>query len=342
MIVEEEKKNEESEKSLLVDLFECCLLLNRWASSELILPCVPCILKVASVKEENEEAQKEVETALLALSCVNSFSKVPKELYLNEFKEIIEYHQEYRNLTRLAYQSAWRFLIKQLDNGKSLEEVITNELCFEEEAKRELEELTRCVDWKKKEEEIGKDEGKDVSWNEELVKLIRSIVQVFRVAKKNYEEMSIKCIELIRSAAESASVKVEDLLKGGAINAVLEKIQRQTLKKGVVHECFLFFTNVSERLKKKKKNEMEEEEEEEEFDEGDEEKEEENKEEKDRKKKEEKEEAKRKATKKEIFEKMEEQGYEDTITSFYGTIDFLKKKYHFQLSLNICDYFVNV
>ncbi|KAH7816390.1 TSET complex, TPLATE subunit B [Monocercomonoides exilis] len=190
------------------------------------------------------------------------------------------------------------------DDDESLEEVMVNELHFARAA-RELEELTRCVDWKKKEEEMNKDEGKEVhiimrllfvlfdffhscrSWNEELVKLIRSIVQVFRATKKNYGEMSIECIKLIRSAAESVSVKVEDLLKGGAINAVLEEIQRQTLNKGVAYECLQFFTNVSERLKRKTDDELEEEEEEEEFDEGDEERDDEKEEEKDGKKKEE-------------------------------------------------------
>ncbi|KAH7818888.1 uncharacterized protein MONOS_1740 [Monocercomonoides exilis] len=68
MIYEEEKKKEEKNKGLLIDLCECYLLLNSSDSQELLTTCVPCLLKAASVKEESEEVQTEVEMALLALS----------------------------------------------------------------------------------------------------------------------------------------------------------------------------------------------------------------------------------------------------------------------------------
>ncbi|KAH7827994.1 uncharacterized protein MONOS_17235 [Monocercomonoides exilis] len=125
MIDENEKKKEINEK-ILTDLCECYLLLNRWFSSEMDSICVPCLLKETGKKEENEVIQKEVEMVLLALSCTYKYDNVSKELYLNEIKTIIEYHQEHHNLTRLAYQSAWR------------------------EVAGELEDLLKCMDWKRK------------------------------------------------------------------------------------------------------------------------------------------------------------------------------------------------
>ncbi|KAH7817052.1 uncharacterized protein MONOS_18167 [Monocercomonoides exilis] len=160
MIINEERKKDEKKAKLFVDACECYLLLSRWASSELILICVPCLLKSALKKEESEETQKEVEMALLALSCVDQFYDLRQELYLKEIKEISEYQKEHRNLTRLRYD-------------RSLEDVIVNELHFGREAARELEELTRNMDWKKKEgEEMNKEEAKEeltlVRWLETL------------------------------------------------------------------------------------------------------------------------------------------------------------------------------
>eukprot|EP00770_Monocercomonoides_exilis_P010562 MONOS_10509.1-p1 / transcript=MONOS_10509.1 / gene=MONOS_10509 / organism=Monocercomonoides_exilis_PA203 / gene_product=unspecified product / transcript_product=unspecified product / location=Mono_scaffold00480:47168-48067(+) / protein_length=249 / sequence_SO=supercontig / SO=protein_coding / is_pseudo=false len=142
MIDDEEEKNEEKNESLLIDLCECYLFLNYRFSSELISMCVPCLLKVALKKEENEVSQKEVEMALLALSNIECFF-MEQKLYLNEIKEIIQYHQEYHNLTRLAYQTAWRFLVSRLWADNSLEEAIVIELRFAREAIKELEELSK-------------------------------------------------------------------------------------------------------------------------------------------------------------------------------------------------------
>ncbi|KAH7823182.1 uncharacterized protein MONOS_17621 [Monocercomonoides exilis] len=102
MIDDEEKKKEKRNENLLTELCESNVLLNVGASSQLISVCVPCLLKAALKKEENEEAQKEKEMAFLALSCHDEFYEIEKELYDNEIKEIIQHHQEHRNLTRLA------------------------------------------------------------------------------------------------------------------------------------------------------------------------------------------------------------------------------------------------
>ncbi|KAH7815318.1 uncharacterized protein MONOS_4498 [Monocercomonoides exilis] len=239
---EEEEKNE----NLLIDLRECYLLLSRWASSELILTCMPCVLKVASVKEESEEVQKEVEIALLALCEIGVF-KVKQEQYLKEITEIIEHQQKHRNLTKLAYQSAWQFLMNRLFNDDSLEDTIVNELNFVKEATKELEALIKCMDWKKKdgEEKGGKEVKEEIVlirwlrmikiyyrrcrlWNEEFVWLVSSIVQLFRTAKDNYRGICKECIELLSKAANCKAVKVENLLKGAAFNMILEVIIQST------------------------------------------------------------------------------------------------------------------
>ncbi|KAH7814923.1 uncharacterized protein MONOS_11123 [Monocercomonoides exilis] len=77
-------------------------------SDALLSICVPRLLNVALEKKENEEAQKEVENALVALSSVWMMNKKTKKMCSNDIKEIIQYHQENHNLTRLAYQSAWQ------------------------------------------------------------------------------------------------------------------------------------------------------------------------------------------------------------------------------------------
>eukprot|EP00770_Monocercomonoides_exilis_P015458 MONOS_15408.1-p1 / transcript=MONOS_15408.1 / gene=MONOS_15408 / organism=Monocercomonoides_exilis_PA203 / gene_product=unspecified product / transcript_product=unspecified product / location=Mono_scaffold01223:9027-10680(-) / protein_length=411 / sequence_SO=supercontig / SO=protein_coding / is_pseudo=false len=309
MIIEEEKKKEEKNKRLLIDLCEFYVLLNDNINSEIISICVPCLLKVASDKEESGETRKEVEIALLALSNIENYF-LRQELYLKEITEIIEYQKKHRNLTRLAYWSVWDFLIHRLLADNSLEEVIVNELHFSREAARELEELTRNVNWKKKEEEMNKEEAKEKLtlkrwletfsiyflrcklWNEENAGVINSIVQVYRAAKgDNHRGISDWCTYPLRNASENRVVKINDLLKGRAVEAVLEEIRQPTLDDNAMRNCLYFFLNVSKRLKRKTNNEANE--------------------------------AKRIELKRKIFENMEEEGYEDTITSFQ---ELLKNK----------------
>ncbi|KAH7821193.1 uncharacterized protein MONOS_18641 [Monocercomonoides exilis] len=308
MIVEEEQKKEEKDDNLLTDLCECYIFLYFHISPEMISICVPCLLKAASNKEVNEEVQKEVEMALLALSSIKD-QKAKRELYLNEIKEIIKFHQKHHNLTQLAYQSAWKFLIKEFFIDKSLEEVITNELHFAREAGRELEELTKCVDWKigkgKEREKETKEELTLIRWlevdenyfrrceskNEEYVGLIRSIVKLFRAAKDNYGNIYKKCILSFEKVVHKGFMNVDYLLKGGAIDAVLEEMHRPTLNKKMIGEIFDFLESISEEIKDKNIFERKEE--------------------------------KRKIMKRNLFEKMEEEGYEDILISFHkGFRDF--------------------
>ncbi|KAH7825014.1 uncharacterized protein MONOS_17467 [Monocercomonoides exilis] len=158
----------------------------------------------SSNREENVETQKEAEIAFLAFSNISQYSKVEQELYLNELKEIIKYNQDHHDMTHVAYQSAWCFLIDRLLYDKNVEEVIVNVLHFGREAAREFEELTECIDWKKNDEnEKRRRETKEefiitrwlnevydffdscILWNEELVVLFSSIVRVYRAAKDN-------------------------------------------------------------------------------------------------------------------------------------------------------------
>ncbi|KAH7827149.1 uncharacterized protein MONOS_17358 [Monocercomonoides exilis] len=325
MIFEEEEKKERTNEKLLIDLCECYLLLNGCASSELISICVPCLLEAALKKDESEETRKEKEIALLALSHIDRHYCLRQELYLKEITEIIKNHQEHRNLTQLAYQSAWSYLICRSYYCKSLEDVVVNELHFIRESIRELEELWKSVDWKRKEEVNGRIEvmiirrwlnevydffDSSMLWNEEFAGLIGSIVQVFRAAKGNNGVICNLCIYSLRNASEKRVVRVEDLLKSGAIDAVLDEMQRPKLYDNIAYECFQFFMNVSKKLKEKTDNKMEE--------------------------------VKRKATKMETFEKLEEEGYEDTIACFHKIFEFINKKYYDDLSLSISDYLVNI
>ncbi|KAH7822913.1 uncharacterized protein MONOS_8525 [Monocercomonoides exilis] len=67
MIIDENKKKKD--ENLLTDLCECFAWLNDDddISDELRSIIVPCLLKAASKKDENEETQKEEEVALQAL-----------------------------------------------------------------------------------------------------------------------------------------------------------------------------------------------------------------------------------------------------------------------------------
>eukprot|EP00770_Monocercomonoides_exilis_P014393 MONOS_14339.1-p1 / transcript=MONOS_14339.1 / gene=MONOS_14339 / organism=Monocercomonoides_exilis_PA203 / gene_product=unspecified product / transcript_product=unspecified product / location=Mono_scaffold00984:20000-20750(-) / protein_length=210 / sequence_SO=supercontig / SO=protein_coding / is_pseudo=false len=76
MIIDEnEKKKEEKNEKFLTDLCECYALLIYQFSCELLSIIVPCLLKAASKKEGNEETQKEVKMALLALSNIKQWDK---------------------------------------------------------------------------------------------------------------------------------------------------------------------------------------------------------------------------------------------------------------------------
>ncbi|KAH7832221.1 uncharacterized protein MONOS_11443 [Monocercomonoides exilis] len=254
MIFEEKKKEEEMNEKFLTDLCECFALLDEgFITFELHFICVPCLLKAASDKEETEEVQKDVEMALLALCCIEENQGIGEEQFLNEIKEIIRHHQKHRNLTQLAYQSAWQFMMDRFFRDTKLEEVL-NELQFVRETAKELDALMKCVDWKKEKGEKRRKDTKEELivlrwlqkfeyffrmrelWDEEYVGLLSSFVGLFRASRDNYRGISKLCIESLDFSASNRAVKVEDLLKGGTIDAVLQVILRPILDDEITFE----------------------------------------------------------------------------------------------------------
>eukprot|EP00770_Monocercomonoides_exilis_P002166 MONOS_2150.1-p1 / transcript=MONOS_2150.1 / gene=MONOS_2150 / organism=Monocercomonoides_exilis_PA203 / gene_product=unspecified product / transcript_product=unspecified product / location=Mono_scaffold00042:140919-142139(+) / protein_length=387 / sequence_SO=supercontig / SO=protein_coding / is_pseudo=false len=275
MIMKEEKKKEGRNEQLLIDLLECTLLLTDFfTQEETVLFGVHCLLKAAFNKEENKETQKEVEMALLSLSNIGWEKKMAKELYLNRIKEIIRNHQEHHNLTRLAYQSSWYFLIKRFHNDGSLEDVIVDELHLMKETTRELEELAKHVDWVGEARKLGKMTEVHVlkrwfnilnsyfDWVEskggDCSDFVQFIVELCRVKMKNDAEMLRALLNLIGIMADNSSIEIESILKGEAIDFALEEICQSTLNNNIARSCIKIFLHLDKRLSKKTDCEHEE------------------------------------------------------------------------------------
>ncbi|KAH7818429.1 uncharacterized protein MONOS_16148 [Monocercomonoides exilis] len=344
MISESKKKNEERNDNLLVDLCECYLTLYKDHSPFLKWLFMPCLLKVALKKDENEVTQKEVEMALLALSNIGN-NKLDEELYLNKIKRIVKYHQMHHNLTCLAYQSAWEILVRKFYNynymrrfrvgrrfhtgEEPFEEVELNELHFAREAARELDELTKCVDYQIKEEKEKVQKTEEMSllmrwlqilglyfclcklWNLEFLVLLCNVAKVYQAVKDYFRKICRLCIDVFEAASESNGVKIYDLWGSGADDVILEQFHKSTLDDKMACKGLEFYVYASRRLNEKEGFPFEE--------------------------------AKRKRLKRKVFEKMEEEGYEDCILSFHKTFNFHQKKSHSsKLSLNVYDYFIYV
>ncbi|KAH7828259.1 uncharacterized protein MONOS_8119 [Monocercomonoides exilis] len=327
MIEEYEKKGNEKNEQLLIDLCESYLFLGCSLSSESLSICISCLLKVALNQKKDEDAQIKVEMALLALSNIYLRIDAKTELYVNSIEKIIKHHQEYCNLTRLAYQSTWKFLINQFFCIRRLEDVIVNELHFAREARRELKELSNCVNWKRKEEEEGKTriEAKEIMiikrwldeleayfrscklWNEEFVGLLGSIVEIFREARDNHKVVSCNCIESLESITENRDVNVCCLLESGAVDVVMEELVQLNIENLRISYCLGFCSSICGRLNinKGKKKDI----------------------------------AEQKELKKKLFEKMEEQGYEDLIFVLCNCI-VVKRTRNYFLITNFKDYFI--
>eukprot|EP00770_Monocercomonoides_exilis_P004676 MONOS_4654.1-p1 / transcript=MONOS_4654.1 / gene=MONOS_4654 / organism=Monocercomonoides_exilis_PA203 / gene_product=unspecified product / transcript_product=unspecified product / location=Mono_scaffold00126:38810-40123(+) / protein_length=375 / sequence_SO=supercontig / SO=protein_coding / is_pseudo=false len=325
MIIDEYKKKEKDE-ALLADLCECYLTLESRISYDLKSICVPCLVKAGLKKGEDENTQKEVEMAFLALSNFSDEYIVREEIYINKIKMIIKFHQKQHILTRLAYQSVWMFLIFRIGSNTILEKEIANGLHFIREAAKELEELTNCVNWKREKEAV--EDGKETKeeliilrwletlnfcyfacelWSKDYSRLIFSLVHLYRAAKEYSREIRDHCIARIRGAAISRPVEFEDLLNGGAVDLILEEFIQPNADCTQFEQIIMFFGDLSSGLKGKMKNNYDE--------------------------------AKRKDAKRKIFEKMEVEGYEDCITGFRNHIVKDKYGFHFLIK-NIEDYFI--
>ncbi|KAH7821149.1 uncharacterized protein MONOS_6355 [Monocercomonoides exilis] len=308
----EEKKKKNRDEKLQIDIIECYFLLLDYYDripKELLTIYVKCLLKYAANKEENEEVQKDVEMVLLALGNIGANQRIEKGLYLNEIKEIIKYHQEHHNLTQLACQSAWQFLIYRFQVDRNLEDAIVNELHFVKEATRELEELVRSLEWKReKEEKKEKKEKKERSAESEIMiierwlrsldiyffvckyqtkeheGLVECVVRVFWATRACQGSIARFCFQLFHAMIKSQASQIDCLVDKGAIGVALSEVVRSEVAKEEASGCLCVFRGLAKRLSVKSENEREE--------------------------------AKRKELKRKVIEMMEEEGYEDWLVSF--------------------------
>ncbi|KAH7818671.1 uncharacterized protein MONOS_18670 [Monocercomonoides exilis] len=305
MIVKEEKKNEGEDEILLIDLCRSFLLLHDEHTVFFFRPaCIHFLLKVALNKEESEKDQKKVEMVFLALSNICELEDLRQELYLNEIKEIIQYHQEHRNLIQLVYWSVWRFLINRFYSDITLEGVIVNDLCLGREAIGEIEELSKNVDWKKKEDEMSKEtEPKELlminRWLDSLAyffkysqfgckenaELIACVVTLCRKSFDYFKEISFRSISLFDAMISESTVSISDLQQNGVFDIALKIIQQSTLNDDSMEICIDFFWRVHERLNDEMVDETGK--------------------------------KKLKKLKRDIYEEMEQEGCEDSIAVFY-------------------------
>ncbi|KAH7824489.1 uncharacterized protein MONOS_17484 [Monocercomonoides exilis] len=265
---DEEKKQEEKNEKLEVDICECILSLhnkNYDMSSDFLLICIPCLLNFVIAKEENEEARNEVEMALLSLSSISQYCEYSEnELCLNKLAEIIKHHQVHQNLTPLAYLSAFRFFMNRvLGSNNSLKEHL-DELHFVKEVTKQLEELTKCIDWKQKKNGVLNTKEVRITkrWckllylyflsftheTEEITECARCIIRLCKTAKDNYSEVTLLCVELLNLMIFKDGVNVDDLLRVGAVELILDEIHQPTLGNDFTETYLSFFSRLSKRL----------------------------------------------------------------------------------------------
>ncbi|KAH7820053.1 uncharacterized protein MONOS_7572 [Monocercomonoides exilis] len=304
-MIETEAMKRERDENLLIDLCKCYILLRREKDSvsiELRLIIIPFLMNVVLRKIKSKEAQREIEIILTALSTMEEKQNAITDLCVNEMVEVIKYHQQHRNLTRLAHQSAWIYLVNHFEPGGILERTCMNELHIAREVAMELEELTKCVDWKKKK---AKWEAQKEAWmikrwintvkdkfgfldfelrNVERIELYRWISRTCKLAGKNEREISKDCIKLFESKTAGTNTSIDFLLKSEIVEAVFETLLLSTLDEEEAESCLHFFVTLSDGLREKSDYETVE--------------------------------AKRKAIKRKAFDILEERGFEECITSF--------------------------
>eukprot|EP00770_Monocercomonoides_exilis_P015457 MONOS_15407.1-p1 / transcript=MONOS_15407.1 / gene=MONOS_15407 / organism=Monocercomonoides_exilis_PA203 / gene_product=unspecified product / transcript_product=unspecified product / location=Mono_scaffold01223:6721-7500(-) / protein_length=260 / sequence_SO=supercontig / SO=protein_coding / is_pseudo=false len=233
----------------------------------------------------------------------------------NEIKEIIQYHQEHRNLTYLAYQSAWMIMVNELSNESSLEKMITKKLHFVRESARELGEMIKSVEWTRKKGREGEDVRTEMKklniirrwrktivsyyrsctvWSEETADLLSEVVNLCKKAKEFAGKGEKSFIMDLWWVVSSGVVCNGDMLRSGVVDFMLGEITRETMSLEPTY-CSGFFVALASRLKKKSKKE----------------------EKKWEKKEEKKKEAEEWVMRRKIIERMEEEGYEDSIIGIF-------------------------
>ncbi|KAH7831259.1 uncharacterized protein MONOS_3893 [Monocercomonoides exilis] len=313
MIVEENKKKEGINKQLLIDLCECYLLLNDKFSSELRSICGPCLFYVASNKSEREEVKTEVEMSLLALAKLEGSKENCS--YLDVIDEIIKYHQKHHNLTRLAYQSAWSFLVGYLYSKDYLKVEIMYKMHFARESTSELEELLKRNNLVKKEKSL--EEMKEVriigNWVKILIEvayhgcnmsrkifvgLFSLIARLYKATKGFERKISDDCINLFCEVIKLNENPLPVLVRSGATGCVLEEMSQSTLHDNALMDCLQFLHSQSEIITEGIFEDFDETE---------------------------------WNFKRELFDILEEDGYEDLITSSCCANLFLINEYWFEL-----------
>eukprot|EP00770_Monocercomonoides_exilis_P014690 MONOS_14636.1-p1 / transcript=MONOS_14636.1 / gene=MONOS_14636 / organism=Monocercomonoides_exilis_PA203 / gene_product=unspecified product / transcript_product=unspecified product / location=Mono_scaffold01038:15906-16511(+) / protein_length=202 / sequence_SO=supercontig / SO=protein_coding / is_pseudo=false len=176
---------------------------------------------------------------------------------------------------------------------------------FAREAIGEMEELIKCVEWKRKEkeEEERRIEAKEVfaimRWlqlydsyiyvgetgDEELAGLVGSIARVFREAMCNYTKICDRCINSFRNVVMNKAVNAEALLNGRSVGAVLEEVKQFIVIRPQFIDRINFFKELWARLWEGAEKE--------------------------------KVERKRKELKRKVFDMLEEEGYEEIITTYF-------------------------
>eukprot|EP00770_Monocercomonoides_exilis_P012718 MONOS_12662.1-p1 / transcript=MONOS_12662.1 / gene=MONOS_12662 / organism=Monocercomonoides_exilis_PA203 / gene_product=unspecified product / transcript_product=unspecified product / location=Mono_scaffold00716:4992-6454(+) / protein_length=395 / sequence_SO=supercontig / SO=protein_coding / is_pseudo=false len=329
-MIEEKKVSLENTISLMKRVGYANIMKSIYAiylniSPEIIPVYVPCMLNAALKKEESEETRKEVEDALLALNYIEEAHFVRIELFQSKIKEIIMYHQEHRNLSHMGYRSAWHFYLNRLLDYSFLGDAIVNELHFVREAARELEELSRSVRMKQKEGKVISPEFKYTvnGWletvlyyrqsgpraKEDYVPLVQSMVCLRKAARGIENEMFGINSQTYELMALYIAGSVEDLLKGGVFEAVLEEMQRDFIENHKMHDCYKFFLAIQE-LKMRAEPTANE--------------------------------AQKKEIKMKLHEKLEEEGFEDIIIGNYEVNGQISKVYCPKISVNVVDYLVYI
>ncbi|KAH7823792.1 uncharacterized protein MONOS_1873 [Monocercomonoides exilis] len=257
----------------MIDLCECFLALFEGipdASKDTVAVSVRCVMKAAMSKEKDEKTQKEVEMALLALSNAKYFDCDNRVQFLDESVEIIKYHQEHHNLTRLAYQSAWCSIVNQASNDEKMGKTVENELNFCKEAERELDELLRCVNWRKNEKEI--DENFEVRlmkrWlriinayffnntlrGDEVLRLIACVVRLCQTVKNSSKTAFGSGMFIFQKIIRSCLGNVDFLLRRGAMDYLFQELIQPTFRCDTFGKCMQFFSELSIALHGEKVN----------------------------------------------------------------------------------------
>ncbi|KAH7828889.1 uncharacterized protein MONOS_16356 [Monocercomonoides exilis] len=260
MIIEEE-----TIETNLVDLCECYSMNIDIEIPETLTPVImSCLLRVALRKDESKETRNEVEMALVSLGNIGYKTRIEQEVYLNEIMKIILNHQEHNNLTRLAYQSAWQFLTQRLSVCGRLEEVIVKELHFAREAANEMEHLIKYVDWTPNEDKVKKEMvvgfvkrwiaitekciSRCYSLRFESDEILECLVRLHGASKENHKSVSKECIRVLGNMIFKKSVRVKALLKSGAVEVILEEMRQSAFENDEIEFCKSFIFQLYEAL----------------------------------------------------------------------------------------------